>query len=214
MKKILIPLIVTLAGIMVSCSEKEEPVESMISGFVTAYTDHEGYVSIIRDDMGNEYQTDGKYSIQLPYYGYSEPDTSYRMVVSLAIGDNGHAHILQGVFVQSSRAPESDAIPDAYKVKDPVQLNAAYIGGGFLNLTMGIKVHKEGSQHDMIYAHKSGSDKLKFIIYHNAHGDLATYTKYVYLSIPLDGYGLQKNDTVFIVTGDGNKDCETKAVYR
>lgn len=208
MKKYLISALVLLTGIMVSCKDDKEPVESMINGFSTGYTDSKGYISVIKDDMGNEFMVSEKSE-------RFEPDSVYRLVTSLAISENNTARILQVIQPISYKAPETSNLPDSLKVQNPVQINSAYIGGGYLNINLGVKVQKENSKHTLLYARKSNSSKkAKFVIYHNAHGDGEMYTKYAYISIPLRGYGLQKNDTVYLSCKGYEADCDMKFVFK
>lgn len=210
MKKYFIPAFIALILSMVSCNSKdEESVGSMFSGFVTAYTDGNGLISMVKDDMGNEYAITGCSDVLIP-------DTIYRYVVSMGLDENSTAHIIQKVtpLYGAVKAPETSILSDTLKKQDPVQINAAYIGGGFLNITMGIKIQQDSKMHSLLYARMSDEDQLTFTVYHDAHGDTPMYTMYAYLSIPLKDYGISRNDTVFLKCKGYQEDCNMKLIYR
>lgn len=192
---------------LVSCDEKKEPIETMFSGFMTGRTDSEGYIKSLKDDYGKNYKVTEK-SEKL------DPDSNYRLVASVAIDENLTARILQMAPAISYQAPEDSIIPDSMRVKDPVEIHSLYIGGGFLNIYMGIKVAKEGTAHRLFYSHLDTPGKVKFTIYHNAYGDEPVYTKHAYVSIPLAGYGLGQNDTVFLSANGYQEDYDYKLIYK
>ena len=203
---LLIPVVFILPA-LVSCNDDKEPVETMFSGFMTGYTDAVGYVTVLNDDFGKQYMVKEKTE-------KLDPDTLYRLVASVALDENLSARILQMAPTISYRAPEDKNIPDSLRVKDPVEIQSAYLGGGYLNVYVDIKVSKEGSVHRLFYAHLDDSQKLRFTIYHNAYGDGQVYTKHAYISIPLNGYGLAKNDTVFLSCKGSQKDYDYKLIYK
>ena len=145
-KGLLLLPVLTLA-LLISCNDDEQQeIETMTSGFMTGMTNSQGYVSMLRDHFGKSYRISGK-SEKL------KPDTIYRMVASIALNEDNTARILQMVPTISYIAPEDSLIPDTMRIKDPVKIESIYIGGGFLNLHVCIKVQKEGTQHGLIYSH-------------------------------------------------------------
>lgn len=206
-KGLLLLPVLTLA-LLISCNDDEQQeIETMTSGFMTGMTNSQGYVSMLRDDFGKSYRISGK-SEKL------KPDTIYRMVASIALNEDNTARILQMVPTISYIAPEDSLIPDTMRIKDPVKIESIYIGGGFLNLHVCIKVQKEGTQHGLIYSHLDTPGMTGFTLYHNAYGDEPVYSKYAYVSIPLYGYGLAKNDTVFLSCKGYEEDYEYKLIYK
>ena len=190
-----------------SCKDDREPVETMLSGFMTGYTDSKGYISSLKDDMGNSYKVNNKLE-------KLKPDTLVRVVTTIALDDEKQARILQVAYPISYTAPKDKILHDSMRIKDPIQIESIYIGGGFLNVNIGIKVQKEGTKHSLIYSQLESPDKLKFTFYHNSYGDKPVYTKYAYVSIPLSGYGLHKNDTVFLSCKGYEEDYDYKLIYR
>ena len=200
-------LTILCAVSLAACDDDKEPVGTILSGFMTGYTDSEGYISVLSDDFGKRYMVSEKTD-------KLKPDTLYRIVATASLDENQTAQILQMVSTLSYPAPENAFISDSLRVKDPVEIQSIYIGGGYLNIHLGIKVAKEGTLHRLFYAHLDNSDKVRFTIYHNAYGDGQVYTKYAYLSIPLQGYNLAKNDTVFLSCKGYKEDYDYKLVYK
>lgn len=190
-----------------ACEDEKEAIETMYNGFMTGQTDAQGHISVLKDDFGKQYNVKDE-SDKL------KPDTAYRMVASIAIDDDNTARILQKVPAISYIAPEDSIVPDSMRVKDPIEIISYYIGGGYLNIHAGILVKNESSEHTLFYSHLDTPGKLKFTIYHNAYGDTQVYTKYAYISIPLSGYGVAKNDTVFLSCKGYQKDYDLKPVYK
>lgn len=204
---LLTALSLTFPFIVACDNDEREEIETMTSGFMTGRTDNKGYVYMLRDDFGKSYKINGK-SEQL------KPDTIYRMVASIALNEDNTARILQMVPTISYIAPEDSLIPDTMRVKDPVKIESIYIGGGFLNVHVCIKVQKEGTKHGLLYSRLNTPGKTSFTFYHNAYGDEPVYSKYAYVSIPLYGYGLAKNDTVFLSCKGYEEDYEYKLIYK
>ena len=198
---------VTCTFALCSCDDEKEPVATMYSGFMTGYTDIEGYISVLNDDFGRQYMVNEK-SDQL------EPDTIYRLVASIALDEKQTARILQTAPTMSYKAIKEYLLPDSMRGRDPLEIQGIYIGGGYLNINAGVKVQKEGTMHSLVYTYRNSPGKLKFKIYHNAYGDGQIYSKRVYISIPLQGYGLAKNDTVFLSCKGYEEDYEYKLVYK
>ncbi|MBO4724045.1 MAG: hypothetical protein J5596_01830 [Bacteroidaceae bacterium] len=199
--------IALLALSFTSCDDKKEPIDTMFSGFMTGYTDSEGYISVLNDDFGRQFMVSEK-SDQL------EPDTLYRMVASVALDENQTARILQTAPTISYKAIMDQLLPDSLRSRDPIDIQGIYIGGGYLNINAGVKVQKEGTMHSFIYTYKKTFGKLKFKLYHNAYGDGEVYTKRVYISIPIQSFGLAKNDTVLLNCKGYEEDREYKVAYK
>lgn len=200
-------LAAVLMSAFISCDDDKEKVETMYSGFMTGHTDSEGYVTILTDDFGTQYMVSEK-SDQL------EPDTLYRLVAAVALDENRTARILQMVPTISNIAPADSIIPDSLRVQDPLDVVSLYIGGGYLNIYLGVKVATEGTLHRLFYTRLGTPGKVAFTIYHNAYDDKPVYTKHAYMSIPLHGYGLAKNDTVFLTCKGYQEDYDYKLVYK
>jgi hypothetical protein len=192
---------------LLSCEDENEPVGTILSGFMTGYTDADGYISVLNDDFGNQYMVSGG-SEQL------RPDSIYRIVASVELDENKTAKIQQMVPTLSYVAPETDVVPDTMRVTDPVKIEGAYIGGGYLNVNVVVKVKNEDSRHSFIYAHTTSAGADRFVFYHNAYGDEPVYSKHIYISIPLYGYGLAKNSKVFLSCKGYEEDYDMEFTYK
>lgn len=195
------------ALILNSCDDENEPVETLLTGFMTAHTDSEGYISSIDDDFGTHYRVSEKKD-------KLSPDTTLRIVASAALDDSHNVRILQMVQALSYIAPPDSIIPDTMRVKDPIEIESLYIGGGYLNIHVGIKVGSEDARHTLFYTRLDSPGKLKFTFYHNSYDDRGTYTRYAYVSIPLWGYLPSKNDTVFLSCKGYQEDYDYKLIYK
>lgn len=199
--------ILFIAVSLASCRDEKEPVDTMLSGFMTGYTDSQGFISTLKDDMGNTYKVSNKLD-------KLKPDTLVRLVAAISLDENKQAKILQIAYPMSYIAPKDKILHDSVRIKDPIRIESIYIGGGYLNVNVEIKVQKEGTKHSLIYTQLESPDKLKFTFYHNSYGDKPVYTKHAYVSIPLSGYGLHKNDTVFLSCKGYEEDYDYKLIYR
>ena len=208
MKRTLLFLLAAAMLSLTSCKDDRDPIETMYSGFMTGYTNSKGYLYKLKDDYGRQF------TVKSGDEGNHRPDTLYRLVTSLAVDDNDNADLLQAVHALSYVAPHDSTIHDSLKVRDTLSLNTYYIGGGYLNLTLGVKVQTEGTKHALRYTCSYQAGKPLFHIYHNAYGDGQVYTKNAFVSIPLKKYGLNKNDTVLISYMSYDQDCLIKAVYK
>lgn len=194
----------------VSCSDENEPIGTILSGFMTGYTNSKGQFESVKDDTGNTYAVS-----QDLERGYLLPaDTMLRMVAVAYILEDGTLDMQQTVATHSYQAPLDHQIPDSMRVNDPLSIMTSYIGGGYLNLEIGIKVQKEGTSHALIYTVLPESGMYHFKLYHNAHGDKPVYTKKAYFSIPLSHYGLSHGDSVRLSCAGYESDYDIKLIYR
>lgn len=210
MKRSVLTTLILAAVMMpaiVSCTDEKEPVETMFTGYMSGFTDPKGYISVLTDDFGKQYMVSGG-SEKL------RPDTLYRIVAAIAIDENNTAQIKQMVPAMSYVAPESTVVPDTMRVTDPVQIESAYIGGGYLNVNVIIKVKNEDSKHLFLYAHTNTASKTGFTFYHNAYGDTPVYSKRIYVSIPLTVYGLTTNSKVSLTCKGYQEDYDMEFTYR
>lgn len=201
-------LTAVLAFSAVSCDKDEEEIPSFATGFVTIFTDSDGFPSVLKNDYGRRYMIDLKEDQKA-----MAPDTLFRMVCSYAFNNDSTVRILQSVMAMAGRAVEVEDLKSGLK-QDPVQVNSMYIGGGFLNIMMGIRVMDSQKKHTLGMVHVANPDSLKFTVYHDAGGDSLGTTQYAYVSLPLNGYGLNSGDTVFFNCKGYDKDCKVKLLYK
>ena len=196
-----------LSCAVISCDRNdEETTPNFTTGFVTIFTGSDGIPGVLKNDYGNSYVIAGETEAL-------KPDTLYRMMCSYAFNSDSTVTILQRVFAYSGRAAEYDDVDSLFR-DDPVQINSMYIGGGFLNILMGIRVMNPDSKHTLGMVHVPNADSLIFTVHHDADGDGEGTTRYAYISMPLNGYGLGSGDTVFFRCRGYGKDYALKLLYR
>ena len=208
MKKSIIILAILCAAFLTGgCSKEKQEVPTLLTGFVTGYSGTDGYLTKIRDDFGNQYNVTGKINAYAP-------NSSFRYVVKAYLDDNGNASIFQLIDPITRKPLEDYTLNDSLRVKDPLEIVSAYIGGDHLNIVMQIKTKYEAYYHFLEYTHKvkDGNCYIKF--YHNAYDDEPIYTRDALLSIPLKSYNLHTNDTVSVKYPSFDGDRIIKLVYK
>ncbi|MCQ2083172.1 MAG: hypothetical protein MJY58_01570 [Bacteroidaceae bacterium] len=208
---VLIILFFCIAPVLDSCStDKPDDVEALITEFVTCMTDSQGHIRSFKNDMGNTYDVDDRH-YRLP------SDTLFRCICTYSIGDGNGASIRNLYETDCSKATEySSLVPGLHKF-DAFDIESAYVGGGYLNVVVIIRIHDK----DAMYKHHceavyfDSADSTVFSISHNSGEDTPVISRKLYYCIPLAGYGLEKNDTVFFKYRNYNEeDCIMKFVYR
>lgn len=221
MKRLQLYICVLAAVTMLaSCnSEDKREIPFATSGFFTAYTNVNSHIYKITDDMGRTYNVLEDNTELLP-------NTSERIIASIE-GQNGDTMITSKLFPLSEIATLDSKVGSELKVKDPVILKSIYLGGGYLNVHLGVKVKNENStvhlgydnvksdnsNHKIFYSRRTGKKNLIFTLYHNAGNDDPIYTKYTYLSIPV-WLHIHKNDTVTFNYKSFEGDRVEKFIYK
>jgi len=209
-------LLFTASVLISSCKKDIDVIPFNISGFFTANTDSKAHIYKLTDDMGNIYNVKDDdlimfYNSKTMKYDMAY-DTAIRVVATVYAEDNGKYVIASKAIPISGEAP--DYLPESKKGRDPIKLKSIYIGGGHLNIIIGLMTENEQIKHDLSYMVKNNSEHIRFKLYHNADGDKPVYTKDIYLSIPLAVHNIQKNDTVLFSYKSFEGDCVEKLVYR
>ena len=205
-------LLLTVLVLIPSCKKDEDDIPLYISGFFTASTDSKAHIYKLTDDMGNVYDVENNDLIIDHDSGRPAYKSNVRIVATVYAENDGKYVIASKTAPISSTALEY--IPDNMKGRDPIKLKGIYIGGGHLNVVLGMMTENEENIHDLYYMLKNDSKHIRFKLYHNAHNDNPVYTQNVYLSIPLATYNLQKNDTVLFSYKSFEGDCVETLVYR
>ena len=208
-------LLLTVLVLFSSCKKDEDIVPYNISGFFTANTDSKAHIYKLTDDMGNVYNVENN-DLIIDYYnsGTQARDTTVRVVATLYAENDGKYVISSKTLPISTIAPNYN--PNHPEGPDPIKLKSIYIGGGHLNVVLGIMTENGQGRHELFYMLKNDPEHIRIKLYHNAHGDNPVYTQNIYLSIPLTQpeYNIQKNDTVLFSYKSFEGDCVEKLVYR
>ena len=196
--------ILAAAIILASCSDEKRNIPFTVTGFFTAYTNADSHIYKVTDDMGRTYNV---------FEDNSElsPNTTVRIVATIE-GQDGDTMITNKIFPLSEIATLDSKVQNELKVKDPVVLKSIYLGGGYLNVNLGIMVKNENTSHNIFYTRSNSKKNLIFTLYHNAHNDEPIYTQNICLSIPV-WLHIHKNDTVSFCYKSFEGDRVEKIIY-
>ena len=198
--------VLAAAATLASCdSDDKREIPFAVSGFFTAYTNVNSHIYKVTDDMGRTYNV---------FEDNTEltPNTSVRIIATIEAQD-GDTMITSKLFPLSEIATLDSKVQSELKVKDPVVLKSIYLGGGYLNVHLGVKVKNENSSHNILYTRSNGKKNLIFTLYHNSHNDDPIYTQNAYLSIPV-WLHIHKNDTVTFRYKSFEGDRVEKFIYK
>ena len=208
MKRILI-LSALASALLTSCFDIETGSEndSLIEGFTTCFTDSAGHISVLKDDFGGQYMViDNDFEL--------EHDSQLRLVCSYVIDKQNIAEIRNFNVPYSAKPIDIDGIRKKDRICDPMDVESGYIGGGYLNMVLKIKVGSEDSKHTLFPVLLDTEGKVTLSFIHFAGEDKPYYTKKALVCIPLDGLGLQRNDTVFFTCTGYEEDCNLEFIFR
>ena len=208
MKRILI-LSALASALLTSCFDIETSSEndSLIEGFTTCFSDSAGHICVLKDDFGGQYMVkDNDFEF--------EKDSECRLVCSYLIDDKNIVEIQNYNIPYTGKPVDINGIRKKDRIWDPMDVESGYIGSGHLNMVLKIKVGSEDSKHIFLPVLLDSDDKVTLSFIHDAGGDKPYYTKKALISIPLDGLGLQKNDTVFFTCHGYEEDCNMKFLFR
>lgn len=191
-------LVVIFLLVVSSCDDDEvRTYPPLLSEFVTIQTDESGIPGQLRTDKGMVYAVEN--AVEIVTDGLT-PDSVYRAIARYEQrNDVVRIYGLQGV-VSSYAIPDS-LLADEVKC-DPVEMQAIWSGGGYLNMVLLIKAqsgkHSFSFIEDSIIQTTDGYRKLCLSLSHDAHDDTMAYTQEVYLSMPLFPYSgrLEDGDSV------------------
>lgn len=198
--------IITAATFSVfSCAEVEEPIDTLVTEFVLANTDSKGTISVITNDRGYRYMVMNDTNKLVP-------DTVYRIVCNYALSEQQTAKILAAYYVYADTAKDVSTYLPGELVNDPISIQSLYVGGGYLNIYMGLKSDGK-TKHAINSIRYDDRGSLTLGVYHNANGDTKGTTRYGFMSIPLKKYNLHKGDTVFFQYNNGSSNKKLYSIY-
>lgn len=179
------------AIVIVSCNKELEETDSIITSFLTLWTGSDGTVNILQDDFGNRFMVNDKDSHQAP------ADTMIRVISLYTINaDSTIATLIETIDILSNRATDISECENREIKQDPVNVQSVWLSGGYMNAVLGISVHS--TPHILfVLSDTTTSHQVKFTLFHDKNSDKEGYTRNAYISIPLDGYNLQKGDSIF-----------------
>ena len=177
-------MLLALCLFVISCnSDDEDQMPSYFMDLVEAKTNHDTLVTEIKMDNGAMY--DVHQTIKA-----STPDTTYRCLCMYAFNDNQIAlYSLEPVFSAYPRK----ASEFKSHATDAVKFISSWRSGGYLNLQIGVMTtdaerHAFAFREDTILD-KGTSKTVYFTLLHKRpENDNESYTKTMFLSLPLSAY--------------------------
>lgn len=180
-------LFCTLAFLAVACGDDDEaPAPSVRMDFLEANTDAQGIVVSLTTDAGSELSVSQKITTDVA-------DTTFRCVCAYALDDvQRRADVYSIKHIYSKHPIPASELTE--RPSDPVKVQSAWKSGGYVNimlgeLTTGVEDHVYAFSEDVAPDATNGSDKAVLTVLHaRPEGDAESYTRDVYLSIPVERY--------------------------
>lgn len=198
-------LFCALAFLAVACGDDDgAPAPSVRMDFLEANTDAQGVVASLTTDAGSVLTVAQKITADVA-------DTTYRCVCSYVLdAAQRQADVYSIKHIYSKHPIPASELTE--RPSDPVKVQSAWKSGGYVNiilgeLTTGAEEHVYAFSEDVAPGAASGSDKAVLTVLHaRPEGDAPSYTRDVYLSIPLERYeGICGSVEVNIPTYEGVK---------
>jgi len=171
----------------VSCTEDEgEHLPPMRMDFVEAHTDASGRVVKITSDAGRCF-------IVTQNIAAAVADTTYRCVCSYALDDtevSATVYSLRHIYsLPPSPKSNFEKLP-----ADPVAVRSVWMGGGYINMILEVLTTGKGT-HSFAFCEEGFADSTDgkkvvnvSVLHERPQGDAESYTRDVYLSIPVGVY--------------------------
>lgn len=195
-------ILVTLVGLclyFISCnSDDDYQVPSYFIDLVEANTNHDTLVTVIKMDNGKTY--DVHQSIVA-----AAPDTTYRCLCTYAL-DSNQITLYRLEHVYSSYPRKADGFKS--HPTDPVKFISSWKSGGYLNLQIGVMT-TDAEQHPFGFCEDSITDRGMYktvyftLLHQRPNRDNESYTKTMFLSIPLSNYADCDSFAIRVQTYDG-----------
>jgi len=187
----LLLLVLSGAG-FAACSDDDEPWESFRQDLVDVRTGTDGRVLELLTDREERFSAENSMATR-------HRDTIYRAYVLYVPVSDGRANVRQVTDILTDHI----RIFGEGKVKtDPVELQAVWRGGRYLNFQLSIPVSSGHKAHYFGFAdcgrrtNTAGTTTLSLSLYHDKNGDGADYTRKAWMCCRLDGCGLVGGDSI------------------
>lgn len=203
MKRAALALMLSALTLLPSCGDEETPLAPYREDILDVYTDADGFASQLLRDDGTRLTVANR-------VGGLPADTSYR-VMALYTEEGGNAHL-------TSLAQVLAPLPAAYlhgaSMADPVDVEAVWSGGGYINLRLALKTgglpHTFGFDDRGITTGAGKSRMLHLTLLHDQGIDPLYYTRTTYVACPLYPYAAdltagRDSITLTVPTDDGER---------
>ena len=196
-KKILLGFSLLLA-LAAGCSREELVYPPVKMEFVSVSSNDRGRLESLLPDKGPLLQiVDDRTSTTVA------PDTVMRVITNYeqATDDSAILYAIGSVLSHEPEPRDSEIFKDGIKT-DPIALEAGWMGRGYLNLVLLMKVREKIHYFQFVEDSVEENAYRKVVtlsLYHDASGDNEGYTQNVYASVPLQKYAssTKKTEVIF-----------------
>lgn len=173
--------------LMAACGDDDYNYPSVKLEFVTVKAGADGRIQTLIPDKGDvlpvaEDRTGSTIS----------PNTSRRLLSNYEVLSDGTTSKARIYSLQAPIVPEPKTVEDPVYESglkhDPVEMVSIWMGKGYLNMILNLKVGAAGKGHvfgiveDMS---QSGEGVVQLLLYHDANADSEYYNRRAYISVPL-----------------------------
>lgn len=188
-------LLIYVALLLFSCNEEERNTFPPVKlEFLCAGSDAEGNIVKLFTDSGKELEV-----VEDQTNSRLEPNSVQRFVCYYEPFVGQKANVPDQARIYSLLSPVSSyPMPPEYfhdGIKtDPLEVVSIWLGGDYLNTVLSVKMQNGGHQlhfvEESVIVFKNEKENLSVSLrlYHDAGNDPQSYTRRIYVSIPLDKY--------------------------
>ena len=187
-------IVLLVALFFVQCDKEDDYVyPDVLTDFMDLHTNDESVIDYIRPDVSGMLSLNHRLSGQ----GLKE-DTVYRAVGMYSLPDaEGRTSVYSVSLVYAE--PPVRLGEGLTLLADPLNIESVYRGGDYLNVVA--QPMMQSIPHSYTFAEdslvsKGGCTRLYLKLGHSRNGDRESFSRRVYLSVPLKGYALSAGDTI------------------
>lgn len=176
------------------CQEDDYVYPDVLTEFTEVQTNDEGVLTYLLTDQGDKYQI-----LEREGLDGLTPDSIYRTLCVYQITDveKETVQLYSAQKVLSMLPKPASAFSDGIRT-DPLDIQSIWLSGKYLNMVL-LPMAKDKSHifhfvENSLTQDNEGRTQLELTLYHDQNGDYEAFTRKIYLSIPLWGYG-NKLDT-------------------
>ena len=196
-------LILSILALLCSCEDAANDYRypSVLTDFVCVDTDAEGQPEQLCLDNGHIYPIAFTEEYRKAYGSQASyrADTVYRVISIYELGADSMAYVY-------SMEEVASIVPTPLRkgeklLQDPSYLQSCWLSGGYLNMVIELKALNGQHRIGFVDTTSESMQGKEFTFYHDANGDIESYRRKLYASIPLAPFtdNLQQGDTLRFV---------------
>lgn len=188
-------LLITL--ICMSCDDESDYVyPAVVTEFVDAHVNSDQFIDKIVTDQGEVLSLENRVSAEK-----LQAEKHYR---SICMYERDYCQAEQAMVYSLKLVYASTPVPKEKFINgvktDPLSIQSIWRGGNYLNIVALPKA--QNITHGFYFIEDSivtrnNITKLYLKLYHDQNNDLEAYEQKTYLSVPLESYSMQKNDSIY-----------------